>query len=80
MTIVYPGGRPTMLDLMGDRIPEVRVAGAERRIPPALVEGEERDDAADRARFQRWVNGLWADKDAEVGRLLGQDGATVACG
>lgn len=80
VTIVYPGGRPTMLDLMGDRIPEVRVAVRERPIPTALLEGEERDDAAYRARFQRWVNGLWADKDAEVGRLLGQDDATFARG
>ncbi len=80
VTIVYPGGRPTMLDLMGDRIPEVRVAVRERPIPVALLEGEERDDAAYRARFQRWVNGLWTEKDAEIGRLLGQDDAAVARG
>lgn len=80
VTIVYPGGRPTMLDLMGDRIPEVRVAVRERPIPTALLEDEDRDDAAYRARFQRWVNGLWTDKDAEVGRLLGQDDAAVARG
>lgn len=72
VTIVYPGGRPTMLDLMGDRIPEVRVAVRERPIPPALVGGDYQADAAYRVQFQRWLNGIWQDKDAEIARLLGE--------
>ena len=72
VTIVYPGGRPTMLDLMGDRIPEVLVTVRERPIPPALVGGDYQADAAYRVQFQRWLNGIWQDKDAEIARLLGE--------
>src|SRR5690606_17029029 len=33
VTIAYPGGRPTMLDLMGGRVPEVRVSVRQRPLP-----------------------------------------------
>lgn len=72
VTIVYPGGRPTMLDLMGDRIPEVRVSVRERPIPPALVGGDYQADAAYRVQFQRWLNGIWQDKDDTIERLSSQ--------
>lgn len=71
VTIVYPGGRPTMVDLMGGRIPEVRVSIRQRPIPPDLIGHSYQDDRAFRARFQQWMNGLWDDKDAEIARLLG---------
>jgi 1-acyl-sn-glycerol-3-phosphate acyltransferase len=71
VTIVYPGGRPTMMDLIGGRVPEVRVAIRERPIPEALVDGDYQEDRAFRARFQQWMNGIWEEKDAEIVRLLG---------
>jgi len=80
VTIVYPGGRPTMLDLMGDRIPEVRVEVRERPIPPRPTDGDYQTDPAYRAGFQQWLNGLWVEKDAEIERLLAQDDAAAARG
>lgn len=71
VTIVYPGGRPTMVDLLGGRIPEVRMSVRERAIPEALIGGSYQDDRAYRARFQQWMNGLWEEKDAEIARMLG---------
>ena len=71
VTIVYPGGRPTMMDLVGGRVPEVRVAIRERPIPEALTAGDYQEDRAFRARFQQWMNGIWEEKDAEIVRLLG---------
>lgn len=71
VTIVYPAGRPTMVDLIGGRIPEVRVCVRERAIPEDLIGGSYQDDRAYRARFQQWMNGLWEAKDAEIDRLLG---------
>ncbi|MCW4453653.1 acyltransferase [Flavobacterium sp. MXW15] len=71
VTIAYPGGRPTMLDLMGDRIPEVRVLVRQRPIPEELVGGNYQDDRAFRARFQQWMNGIWREKDDDLARLLG---------
>lgn len=70
VTIVYPGGRPSMVDLMGGRIPDVRVIVRERPIPEALLGGDYQDDRAFRARFQQWMNGLWEEKDAELARAL----------
>jgi len=69
VTIVYPGGRPTMVDLIGGRIPEVRVSVRERAIPDELIGGSYQDDRAYRARFQQWMNGLWDAKDTEIERL-----------
>ena len=70
VTIAYPGGKPGMMDLLADRIPEVRVQVRQRDIPPELVAGNYQDDRAFRARFQQWMNGLWQDKDADLERLL----------
>ncbi len=69
VTIVYPGGRPTMVDLLGGRIPEVRVSVRERAIPDELIGGSYQEDRAYRARFQQWMNGLWDAKDTEIERL-----------
>ncbi|MBX3714316.1 MAG: acyltransferase [Lysobacter sp.] len=71
VTIAYPDGRPTMIDLIGGRIPEVRVSVTQRAIPEDLIGGNYQDDRAYRARFQQWMNGLWEAKDAEIARLLG---------
>jgi hypothetical protein len=74
VTIAYPGGRPSMIDLIADRVPEIRVHVRQRPIPAELVAGNYQDDRAFRARFQQWMNGLWERKDADLDRLLG-DGA-----
>jgi 1-acyl-sn-glycerol-3-phosphate acyltransferase len=71
VAIVYPGGRPTMVDLMGGRIDEIRVTVREREIPAEFVGGDYQQDEAFRARFQQWMNTLWQEKDEEVARVLG---------
>ena len=69
VTIVYPGGRPSVLGLIAGRIPELRVAIRERPIPDALIGGNYQEDRAFRARFQQWMNAVWEEKDAEITRL-----------
>ena len=71
VTIVYPGGRPSLVDLIGGRVPEVRVAIRERPIPDTLIGGDYQEDRAFRARFQQWMNGVWEEKDKEIARLSG---------
>lgn len=39
-------------------------------IPPELMHGNYEDDPEFRARFQAWVNDLWAKKDARLDRML----------
>ncbi|MEN1960009.1 acyltransferase [Luteimonas sp. MJ246] len=70
VTIAYPSGRPTMVDLMAGRIPEVRVLLRQRPIPTEVMGARYQDDRVVRARFQQWMNGLWQDKDADMQRLL----------
>jgi len=71
VTIAYPGGRPSMIDLMADRVPEVRVHVRQRPIPSEMAAGNYQDDRAFRARFQQWMNGVWREKDQELERMLG---------
>ncbi len=71
VTIVYPNGRPSMVDLLAGRISDVRVAIRERPIPDALLRGDYQEDRAFRASFQQWLNAVWDEKDAEIARLLG---------
>ncbi|HRF84058.1 MAG: acyltransferase [Xanthomonadaceae bacterium] len=70
VTIAYPGGRPSMIDLIANRVPEVKVQVRQRPIPAELVAGDYQGDRAFRARFQQWMNGLWQEKDAALARLL----------
>lgn len=70
ITLVYPAGIPSMLDLLADRIPEVRVLVRQRPIPVELASGDYQGDRAFRARFQQWMNSLWREKDEDIARLL----------
>jgi 1-acyl-sn-glycerol-3-phosphate acyltransferase len=70
VTIAYPGGRPTLVDLLAGRVREVRMHVRQRAIPTELLGGDYQHDRAFRVRFQQWINGLWREKDAEIERLL----------
>ena len=70
-TIAYPGGTPTMVDLFGGRVPEIVVEIRERAIPGELLGSDYERDQAARVRYQRWLNGLWEEKDARLDALQG---------
>lgn len=70
VTIVYPHGRPTFWQFMCGRVPEIVMRAHRRPIPPAFCHGDYSADAAFRAQIHGWLAGLWAEKDAEIGRLL----------
>jgi 1-acyl-sn-glycerol-3-phosphate acyltransferase len=69
VTIVYPDGRPTMIDLLAGRVRRIRVQVRQLPIPPELLRGDYENDAEFRARFQAWMSALWAEKDALITRL-----------
>lgn len=73
VTVVYPAGRPTMSDLLADRIPEVRVQVQLREIPAQFRAFDYQGDPAAREAFQIWLNQLWSEKDARITALLAQD-------
>lgn len=70
VSVAYPGGKPTMMDLMAGRIGLVRVSVRQRPIPAEFLAGDYESDRAFRARFQQWMNVVWHDKDTEMKRLL----------
>jgi len=76
VTIVYPQGRPTFMDLMAGRIQRVRVVIRELTIPRDLLGGDYENDPAYRERCQQWLGQLWADKDALITRLRAQPSPT----
>ena len=71
VTIAYPGGRPSLVDLLANRVPQIRVQVRERPIPVELLGGDYQNDRAFRVRFQQWMNALWQQKDEDLARLLG---------
>ncbi|MCB1637166.1 MAG: acyltransferase, partial [Xanthomonadales bacterium] len=73
VTVVYSAGRPTMSDLLADRIPEVRVQVQLREIPAQFRAFDYQGDPAAREAFQIWLNQLWSEKDARITALLAQD-------
>ena len=69
VTIVYPDGRPTMIDLLAGRVRQIRVDVRQFPIPPEFLGGDYENDAEFRARFQTWISGLWTEKDALITRM-----------
>jgi len=69
VTIVYPDGRPTMIDLLAGRVRQIRVHVRQLPIPPEFCRGDYENDAEFRARFQGWISALWTEKDALISRL-----------
>jgi len=69
VTLVYPQGRPTMMDLIAGRVRDIRVHVRELSIDAALM-GSYDEDTAFRGRVKLWVNTLWSEKDARAERML----------
>ena len=72
VTIAYPDGRPKVWDLLSRGIPRIVVRGREIPIPAEWSTGDYQEDAAFRERMQAVVRGLWQEKDALLGRILGK--------
>jgi len=74
VTVAYPAGGGGFWDLCCGRIRQIVVEVRRRPLEPWLSAGDYAGDAAFRGRFQQWLAGLWAAKDARLAELLG-DGA-----
>jgi 1-acyl-sn-glycerol-3-phosphate acyltransferase len=69
VTIVYPNGQPTMIDLLANRIPEIRVHVRKLPVPKEFIGGDYENDAEFRARFQEWISALWMEKEALIAKM-----------
>jgi 1-acyl-sn-glycerol-3-phosphate acyltransferase len=70
VTIVYPGGAPTLWDLCCGRVREVRVRVTQREIPAWIRSADYLQDAEFRSRFQAWLGELWSEKDGQIEAML----------
>lgn len=68
VTIVYPNGACTMMDLIAGRVREVRVHVRELPMESNLI-GSYDEDTAFRGRVKAWMNTLWSEKDAQAARM-----------
>ena len=68
VTIVYPQGACTMMDLIAGRVHDIRVHVRELPIEAGLT-GSYDEDAEFRGRVKLWLNTLWSEKDAQAARM-----------
>ncbi|HET7560883.1 MAG TPA: acyltransferase [Rhodanobacteraceae bacterium] len=68
VTIVYPEGSCTLLDLIAGRVHAVHVHVRELPISPELI-GSYDEDPAFRRRIKSWITELWLEKDAQAARM-----------
>jgi len=76
VTIAYPGGRPSLADLLANRVRVVRVSIRRLAIPEHLRGGDYQNDPTFRRRVQDWVNALWEEKDQALATLLVENPGT----
>ena len=70
VTIVYSDRRPGLFDLFAGRIRHIHIDVVEREITPDML-GDYENDIEFRARFQRWLNTVWEEKQKTIERLKG---------
>jgi 1-acyl-sn-glycerol-3-phosphate acyltransferase len=78
VTIVYPDGTPTFWGFLRGDVRRVVVDVARRPVPGEVRDGDYLGDPEFRARTQRWLHGLWAEKDARIGAVLAEARAAGA--
>lgn len=74
VTIVYPDGPVELWGLLSGKLGRVVVHVAQRPIPPAWIGADYSADPTFREAAQEWVQQLWAEKDALIGRMLAESG------
>ncbi|GAA5126881.1 acyltransferase [Alloalcanivorax gelatiniphagus] len=71
VTVVYPEGKPPgFWALLSGQVQRVIVDVRTLKLEPWLWQGDYQEDRQFRARVQKWVSGLWAEKDVRIQALL----------
>jgi 1-acyl-sn-glycerol-3-phosphate acyltransferase len=69
VTIVYPGGVPTFVDLLCGRVADVIVEVKQVKIPAELANSDNATKPEYRPQLQGWINELWGQKDQRIAQL-----------
>ena len=70
VTIVYPNGAPDFWQFLRGNLKRVIVRVHTIEIPQQLVQCDYANDPAAREAYQKWVQQLWLDKDAQIAALI----------
>ena len=71
VTIVYPDGVPTFWEFLCGNMRRVVVRARRMPIPPTFRNGNYAEDPRYRKTFQRWLQAIWQEKDAQIDAILG---------
>ncbi|MRA04790.1 acyltransferase [Acinetobacter lwoffii] len=69
MTIVYPDGIPGYGEFWLGEVPRIAVNLRKIDIPDWVLGGNYEDDAEYRARFQKWIDQIWTEKDQLIAQM-----------
>lgn len=69
MTIVYPDGIPSYGEFWLGEVPRIAVNLRKIDIPDWVLGGNYEDDAEYRARFQKWIDQIWTEKDQLIAQM-----------
>ena len=69
VTIAYPQGAATFWDFVCGRVKEIKVRVKTLPIDSELM-GDYLQDPQFKRDFQKWLNGLWREKDRDLARML----------
>lgn len=71
VTLIYRDPEPSLAGLLAGRMTCIELHVTERAVPDDLASGGDYEaDSHYRSRCQRWINGLWAEKDALMAERL----------
>lgn len=78
VTIAYrPSKYPIVWSWLAGEQTRLSVHAEVQPVPQELMAGDYQNDPVFRTRFQAWVNGLWARKDAKLDKLIAAQSAAV---
>ena len=77
ITIVYPQGQPSFTQFLMGRVQRVVLQARTLPVPTAKPAPGQSHEQALRETVQQWVNDLWADKDVQISRILGQSNGLI---
>jgi len=69
MTIVYPDGIPGYGEFWLGEVPRIAVNLRKIDIPDWVLGGNYEDDSEYRARFQKWIDQIWTEKDQLIAQM-----------
>ncbi len=70
VTIVYPDGAPRLTQFLTGKVRRIIVRVRPLPIPQQLAQGDYAGDPAVREAYQKWVQQLWLEKDAQIAALI----------